>query len=71
MSVIESPCINICVMDRREDLCVGCHRSLQEIASWGMMSAAERTAVMKQLPDRKQYLKRKRDQDRKRNRPAQ
>lgn len=68
MSMIESPCINICVIDRREDLCVGCYRSLDEIATWGAMSSAERQAVMARLPNRKQRIKAKRDRERNRDR---
>ncbi|MBC9247365.1 DUF1289 domain-containing protein [Paracoccus sp. 11-3] len=68
MSVIESPCVNICVIDRREDLCVGCYRSLEEIATWGTMSPAERQAVMERLPNRKQRIKVKRDRERNRDR---
>ena len=35
MSDIASPCINVCQM--QEGLCVGCLRTLDEIARWGQV----------------------------------
>jgi predicted Fe-S protein YdhL (DUF1289 family) len=43
-----SPCINVCVLDER-DVCQGCQRTIDEIAGWGRMSAAEQWAVMDRL----------------------
>lgn len=65
--MIQSPCINICVMDKQQDLCVGCYRSLAEIAGWGGMTPAERQAIMAQLPGRRQALKDRRRRDRARD----
>lgn len=48
----ESPCVRICVVHPEARLCVGCFRSLEEIARWGRMSAAERRAVVAELPGR-------------------
>ena len=50
---MESPCINICVLDQDRGLCRGCYRSLDEIARWGMFSAAERTRIMETLEARR------------------
>ena len=50
---MESPCINICVLDPDRGLCRGCYRSLDEIARWGMFSAAERTRIMETLEARR------------------
>ena len=50
--MIESPCINICTLDARSGICLGCDRTIDEIARWTAMSAAERTRVMRQLPTR-------------------
>lgn len=49
---IETPCIGVCVIDSRSGLCRGCLRSLAEIAAWSGMTAAERQAVMADLPAR-------------------
>ena len=47
---IPSPCINVCSMDG--DHCEGCRRTLDEIARWTTMPAAERDRIMAELPGR-------------------
>ncbi len=49
---IETPCVKICTLDARAGLCLGCGRTIDEIAGWGRMSAAERHDIMAALPDR-------------------
>jgi predicted Fe-S protein YdhL (DUF1289 family) len=39
-------------MDPRRGLCLGCARTLEEIARWAQMSDAERERVMAELPQR-------------------
>lgn len=51
--MIESPCIKICTLDARSGLCLGCGRTIDEIARWAMMSQAERTGIMAELPKRR------------------
>jgi uncharacterized protein len=48
-----SPCIKVCVMDAGKRYCLGCRRTLDEIARWGEMSDAERATVMQELSARK------------------
>lgn len=43
-----SPCMNVCVLDEQRN-CRGCRRTLDEIARWGRMSAAEQWAVIARL----------------------
>ena len=50
---MKSPCINVCVIDPASGLCMGCARTLDEIARWAGMSDAEREAVLAQLETRK------------------
>lgn len=52
-AAVETPCMQICVIDDADGLCVGCARTLTEIAEWGSYSAAQRSAVMLQLPVRR------------------
>jgi predicted Fe-S protein YdhL (DUF1289 family) len=40
-------------MDPRRGLCLGCARTLDEIARWAQMSDAERDRVMTELPTRR------------------
>ena len=44
--------INICVVDQSTRLCIGCGRSLPEIAAWSHMSADQRRRIMAELPRR-------------------
>ena len=37
-----SPCNKVCVMDAEGRYCLGCARSLDEIARWGEMTDDER-----------------------------
>jgi hypothetical protein len=53
---MKSPCIKICQMDPARGVCIGCCRSLDEIARWGGMSEEERTAIMEQLQARRKTL---------------
>ncbi len=49
---VETPCIKVCRIDETSGLCVGCGRSLAEIAGWGSMTTAQRRAIMAELPSR-------------------
>jgi predicted Fe-S protein YdhL (DUF1289 family) len=51
-TMIESPCVNICTLDARSGICLGCGRTIDEIARWNAMSAAERSRIMAELPAR-------------------
>jgi hypothetical protein len=50
--MIESPCSKVCTLDAASGLCIGCGRTLEEIARWGSMNDAERRAIMRTLPRR-------------------
>jgi predicted Fe-S protein YdhL (DUF1289 family) len=49
---MQSPCINVCVIDATTGLCAGCSRSLAEIAGWTAMTDLERHRIMRDLPAR-------------------
>lgn len=51
-TAIESPCTQACVVHPTLKLCVGCGRSLDEIANWINFDGAERAQLMAQLPSR-------------------
>ena len=53
---MKSPCVKVCVMDPQRDVCMGCARTLDEIARWGLMADRERDAVMAALPARRERL---------------
>jgi hypothetical protein len=48
----ETPCIAVCFIDPKTKLCLGCGRTLPEIARWHAMDSAERLAVMATLHQR-------------------
>jgi len=48
--MIESPCVKICTLDAQTGLCLGCGRTVDEIANWIDMSVAERARVIAELP---------------------
>jgi len=47
-----SPCVQICVVDPVSGLCIGCGRTVAEIAIWGELDAGERGAIMAGLERR-------------------
>ncbi len=53
---IESPCINVCTMHEATGLCLGCARTIDEIARWSGSSDASRAQVLARLPARRAVL---------------
>jgi len=52
MGAIETPCTKVCVIHPAKGLCLGCGRSLSEIAAWSGLSGQDRSRVMADLPQR-------------------
>ncbi|MBN9259738.1 MAG: DUF1289 domain-containing protein [Hyphomicrobium sp.] len=50
---MDSPCIQVCVIDTRSGLCGGCGRTLAEIAAWSTLAPGERHRIMSLLPERR------------------
>lgn len=49
---IASPCISVCTLLEPQGICVGCFRTLEEIAQWSVLDAAAKRAVLAALPAR-------------------
>jgi uncharacterized protein len=49
---IESPCTKVCIIHAAKGFCLGCGRSLSEIAAWRSLSGQDRTRLMADLPRR-------------------
>jgi uncharacterized protein len=49
---ISTPCVKVCAVDGASGYCLGCRRTLPEIAGWARLSDEERAAIMAALPDR-------------------
>lgn len=50
---IATPCVQVCVVDGESGLCLGCYRTLAEVAGWTRFNDAERSALMAELPGRR------------------
>jgi predicted Fe-S protein YdhL (DUF1289 family) len=49
---IATPCVKVCAVDGQSGFCLGCRRTLPEIAGWARLSDEERAAIMTALPHR-------------------
>lgn len=54
---IDSPCVKLCAVHPVEKICVGCFRTVEEIANWSLMSPEERHRIMAALPGRAPRLR--------------
>ena len=50
---VASPCISVCVMDAASGLCIGCWRSLDEIAAWSVLDADAKRGVLAAIRERR------------------
>ncbi|MCP5198424.1 MAG: DUF1289 domain-containing protein [Gammaproteobacteria bacterium] len=53
MSAVESPCIGVCSINPALRRCIGCQRTLEEIAGWLRYTADQRHAIMGELERRR------------------
>jgi uncharacterized protein len=44
-----SPCVGVCRLDPKGAACLGCGRTMAEIAAWPDLSEAERKAIVERL----------------------
>jgi len=54
---IATPCVKVCIVDGESGLCLGCRRTLPEIAAWTRMSAEARAGVMAGLDARRALIR--------------
>lgn len=47
-----SPCTQVCRIDSATGLCLGCKRTLDEIADWPILSRADKLKLLDQLKTR-------------------
>ena len=50
---MESPCVNVCSIDPVTRLCLGCGRTIDEIAGWSALAPHERRQIMRDLERRR------------------
>ena len=49
----KSPCINVCSLDKKIGLCLGCYRTLEEIALWAELDDIKKKKIIFQIINRK------------------
>ena len=49
---VPSPCVSVCRMDDARKYCLGCLRTIEEIAGWSRMDDTARRAVWAQIEQR-------------------
>ena len=52
MDEVASPCIATCTLDQTRRWCLGCGRTIEEIAGWQDADRAQKLEILKELPDR-------------------
>jgi predicted Fe-S protein YdhL (DUF1289 family) len=50
---VASPCVNVCQIDPQTGYCIGCMRTIDEIADWLEMTNEEKQQVLDRLEQRK------------------
>ena len=54
---IATPCVKVCLIDGESGLCLGCQRTLPEVARWTKLTDAERAEIMATLPGRRACIR--------------
>ena len=53
---INSPCINICVIDAESGYCSGCFRTIDEISHWPKLTPQQKIELLRELEDRRKSV---------------
>jgi len=53
---VESPCIKVCTLDA-QNVCIGCGRTIDEIASWSRLSVEQQRAICERAAQRKEGIR--------------
>ena len=54
MSGVPSPCNKVCILDPATQVCIGCWRTIDEIARWSGMDEEEKARVVAMSRERKE-----------------
>jgi predicted Fe-S protein YdhL (DUF1289 family) len=55
-TLVASPCTSVCRMDAETALCVGCLRTIDEIAAWQALDADARRGVLAEIARRRRRI---------------
>ena len=50
---VESPCTNVCKYDIKEEFCIGCYRTKQELQDWWIMTREQKLETLEKIEERK------------------
>jgi predicted Fe-S protein YdhL (DUF1289 family) len=53
MKTPETPCIQVCKLDPLTGYCLGCYRTIEEIAAWSRLNREEKRKIYRELDKRK------------------
>ncbi|MCE2521749.1 MAG: DUF1289 domain-containing protein [Rhodobacteraceae bacterium] len=56
----DSPCLSVCVIHPSAGICIGCHRTAEEVRMWASFDHEERLRLLGELPSRKRLLQKRR-----------
>ena len=54
--VVPSPCVDVCKIDPATGWCLGCARTIEEIAAWASLDNGGKRRIWKLLPARRAVL---------------
>lgn len=66
----DSPCQKVCMVHPTARLCIGCHRTPDEIAGWARYTPERRAELIAELPGRAHLLRNQRPSRRRPRRSA-
>lgn len=49
MDEIDSPCIDICTIDRNSGECIGCGRTVEEVRNWANFDNLKKKQILENL----------------------
>ena len=44
--MVKSPCIDVCKIDYESGYCIGCNRTIEEIANWGSFNDSQKKKIL-------------------------
>ena len=53
---MDSPCVKICIIHNKEKICIGCYRTISEIANWSHYTHKKREIILSNLKMRSEKL---------------
>jgi predicted Fe-S protein YdhL (DUF1289 family) len=50
--ILPSPCVSVCTMSTDQGWCLGCYRTLDEIATWASLKPQQQREVWRRVEER-------------------